>query len=250
MLGAIGQLQRIPLKFMLKPNSEGFLLGSGNLQMPFGSCPRSKVDSQPKCTNGKGFMVSPYVMIRGHIFKSEEKQPFIPSGVSIYGAVEYDFERDRLRCHECGLWFASLAAHLGHGAHEIGVREYKIKHGLRLMASLVSREGSRVRSVTSRANKTGESLAINRSRNPRQAPVRIHGERRNEEGKCAAQLSFRIHSMAKQLGRTPTTVELRVAGMGISIILRSFQEKSLGDVMEKIGLAPRSQGERPEIEWI
>lgn len=195
-------------------------------------------------------MADRHVMIRGQVFRWEEKQPFVSSGVSVYGAVEYDFERDRLRCHECGLWFASLAAHLGHGAHDIGARDYKIKHGLRLMASLVSREGSRVRSATSRANKAGESLAINGSRNHRQAPVRMHGERRNEEGKCAAQLSFRIHSLAKRLGRTPTTAELRKCGMSGSVILRSFKESSIGAVMEKIGLAPRSQGERPEIEWI
>lgn len=196
--------------------------------------------------------ISPTIMIRGHIFESRTKAPFVPSGVSVYGAVEYDFQRDRLRCHECGEWFASLSAHIGHGVHDIDIRQYKIKHGLRLTSSLVSVEGRETRSKTSITNRAGDSLARNRSSNTRKAPIRVHGERRNEEGKCAAQISYKIHRLAKSLGRTPTSEELSVAGLSVSVVLASFKRKNIREVMECIGLEPRMPGVRPadEINWI
>ena len=72
-----------------------------------------------------------HVLIRGHVFKWEEKEPFVQSGVSVAGAVEYDFANDKLRCHECGEWFLNLGSHIAQ-YHQMKTEEYRLKHGLNL----------------------------------------------------------------------------------------------------------------------
>lgn len=53
-----------------------------------------------------------YVIIRGQVFRWEEKAPFAPSGKSIEGAIEYDRDKESLKCHECGDWHRGLAGHV------------------------------------------------------------------------------------------------------------------------------------------
>lgn len=58
-----------------------------------------------------------------------------PSGHGRWGTVDVDGD-GRLRCHECGRWYASLAVHIGmvHGS----VRDYRFAHGLTMSLPLVS----------------------------------------------------------------------------------------------------------------
>lgn len=195
------------------------------------------------------------VMIQGHVFDYELKAPFIPSGVSVFGAVEYDFQKDKLRCHECGEWFASLAHHIAHGVHDISLREYKTKHGLRIMASLVSRSGAASRSKHSTERNSGNIVSL-RDRpefsNRKQAAKRNLGEERNMDGRCAAQLSLKIKNLSREVKRTPTTAELKQRGISTSVLLRSFKVETLSEVMALIGLEPRQPGHRlaMEIEWL
>jgi hypothetical protein len=42
------------------------------------------------------------VIIRGHVFPRAEKEPFVASGESLLGALEYNQETDQTKCHECG----------------------------------------------------------------------------------------------------------------------------------------------------
>lgn len=79
------------------------------------------------------------VLMAGQLFTFAERAPFLSSGESIGGAIEYDEEHDQLRCHECGKWFTDIGTHLRH-RHDLSAREYKIKHGLLLKTSLRSRK--------------------------------------------------------------------------------------------------------------
>ncbi len=190
-------------------------------------------------------------MIRGFIFRSEEKAPFVKSGESIYGAVEYCMQTDRLKCHECGVLFASLGNHVGSDAHHMDAREYKAKHGLRLQTSLVSLHARSARSVASIGRKAGNIAAL-RQREPakfqpgqNKNPTRNQAEEKNEKTQCQAQLEYKINRFAKRLGRTPTTAELTSIGIGISIMLRTFRVNNIREVMLAVGLEPRPVGNRP-----
>jgi hypothetical protein len=90
-----------------------------------------------------------YVILLGHVFNYEDKAPFVQSGQSIRGAIEYDKDNDKLKCHECGEWFDAIWSH-SFQAHGIHSREYKVKHGLAQSASLVSqsaRDNMRQRTI-------------------------------------------------------------------------------------------------------
>ncbi len=197
------------------------------------------------------------VMIRGVVFNFSDKSPFVSSGVSVFAAIEYDQQKDRLRCHECGCWFASLANHIASGAHDLSVRQYKIKHGLNLQTSLVSKEGSSARSRSSIARKAG-IISHTRNANPsafnnNKKYPRSRNELKNEISHCPAQLSLKILTLARNLGRTPTTEEMKNIGIALSTILRSFKVLSLREAMSLLGLEPRNPGMRPasdvEVMW-
>jgi len=40
-----------------------------------------------------------HVIIRGHVFTREEKSPFVVSGESLLGALEYNQDTDETKCH-------------------------------------------------------------------------------------------------------------------------------------------------------
>lgn len=69
-----------------------------------------------------------HVLIRGHVFTYAEKSPFVASGMSVLGALEYDEAADRLKCHECGMWVRGLGNHVR--THGMKRREYNRKHGM------------------------------------------------------------------------------------------------------------------------
>jgi hypothetical protein len=41
-----------------------------------------------------------YVIICGQVFRYEDKSPFVPSGRSVNGALEYDKSGESIKCHE------------------------------------------------------------------------------------------------------------------------------------------------------
>lgn len=58
-----------------------------------------------------------------------------PSGHGRYGVVDRD--EHQVLCHECGTWFASVAAHI-YQAHGLTARAYRRRHGIPSKTPLVS----------------------------------------------------------------------------------------------------------------
>lgn len=196
------------------------------------------------------------VMILGRIFDFEEKAPFLPSGLSIYAAVEYDFARDRLRCHECGEWFASVSAHIGHGAHGITVSEYKQRHGLRGITSLNNISMREAHSAAAFRNNQGaiaqRALKAKGYRKPKEKKLPANEERRNDRNKCFAQTVFKIQVLAKKLGRTPTLEDLRRNGIGKETLkraARSLGATSHNEAMEMAGFVVNQKGHLADADY-
>jgi len=187
------------------------------------------------------------VILSGKVFLYRQKAPFVPSGKSVLGALEYDQTEDKVRCHECGDWFQNVGVHAAH-AHGLRARDYKIRHGLLIKSALVS-EGVRVSASVKSPELIAKFVAAGQSAATRAklaAAERLVGrksvEKKNESGRCHAQLLFRVQTLATRIGRTPTAVELREAGIHVSSLLVTLNVGSLSAVMSYLGLAPNPSG--------
>jgi len=194
------------------------------------------------------------VLIRGKVFLYRQKAPFVPSGASVHGALEYNGESDELRCHECGGWYRMLATHIVK-AHRIRAAEYRKRHGLRRLCALCGpkmiakirggerkeqyyqRLRERVRSPEGRASFA--ALARDwRARYPRVQPPTDLAERRNETGHCHAQLTRRLKELAAMYGGLPTNAELSKHGLSPESICVVFNLPTVTEVMKLLQLAP------------
>lgn len=151
-----------------------------------------------------------YVILRGQVFRWEEKEPFETSGRSVRGALEYDRVIDKVKCHECGEWFRSMAFHLSQ-RHQMVTRDYKYRHGLRsntgLCSPLISekmRNIARSRKVTGSLKSSTIDAVAARRQSPSQKGRKYNfQEVLNERGHCKAQTVKLLRQLAEELGRAP-----------------------------------------------
>lgn len=196
-------------------------------------------------------MDSRKVIIRGHIFDYEEKAPFMVSGASVLGAIEYDAGRDMLRCHECGEWFSSVCSHAV-AVHKLSGSDYKRRHGLRLRSSLISRKLASDIAQNLRARAGGNTMHGFRSGHtpkasaPRALRQAHNWEKKNEDGRCRAQLIFKIQTLAARLQHTPTVAEMDSAGINHCSLRQVFDGLPTNAIVEMAGLKPNVQGNSRE----
>lgn len=109
-------------------------------------------------------MTAARVLIHGIVFAAEEKAPFIASGQSVYGAIEFDPAQGKIKCHECGEWMESIGHHSA-TTHSLAAREYRRKYGLNAATTLdcpAFRE-RRIKEVRSRGAANAQHLKPQRS---------------------------------------------------------------------------------------
>lgn len=164
-------------------------------------------------------MSAEHVLIRNQTFFYKQKAPFIVSGMSVLGALEYDSAEDKVKCHECGEWFYALCGrHLRN--HGLSHRSYKFKHGLSLRTALC---GERLRETKIRKSHGWPAMkdpniravAVRKALATKKEIRPIMYEQRNINGSCQAQILQAIRTKTAMLGRRPTTKELH--GMGIHL---------------------------------
>jgi ROS/MUCR transcriptional regulator protein len=185
------------------------------------------------------------VLIRGFVFDYAEKAPFVTSGHSILGAVEYDPEIEKVKCHECGVWLTYIAGTHLRNTHQMSAREYKLHHGFNLYRSpLCAPALSRQRSIQHAPTAEATARLVEAGREYK----RVHGnnlvhrnkpmvERANASARCQAQTLFRLQVLAAQLGRTPTDDETRAAKLDQPLLVRHFGGRE--QAMTVAGLTPR-----------
>lgn len=169
------------------------------------------------------------VIIYGQVFRWEEKAPFVPSGKSVQGAMEYDATRDEVRCHECGGWFRSVATHLR--LHKIPAREYKFKHGLRISTPLDSPTVTKTRKA--RNFKRPANLPRTWAHVKKRATQSPRTELANLRGECRAQLGRKIAKIAEDLQRQPSRKELSDEGLHVTGRTLDIMREVLGPVIKK-----------------
>ena len=187
------------------------------------------------------------VLIRGKCFLYRQKAPFVPSGESIYGALEYRESSDEVRCHECGGWYHFLPTHIFR-THAISCAEYRHRHGLRRRCALCGprmcckiKAGKeeyyqRLREAVRSPEKRAEFGAMSRAT----ANLRQRGsdtaERLNESGHCRAQLTQRLKELHAIYGAVPTNKQLIKHGISPASVCLSFNLPTITDVLKSLEL--------------
>lgn len=196
------------------------------------------------------------VLIAGILFPFEAKEPFVRSGHGPFGAFASNRLTGKIKCHECGTWWNDLGVHVVR-THEIPVRQYQIRHGLRSATGLASH---RHRSLKSQQARTRSAKPPIRSLSHEEAQAVGRGaavaarvranmgkgwsvspEQANLKGKCQAQIVATIKKIAGELRRTPTTKELNDYGIWHHGIRHLF-DMPLRDVLSTCGLRPNYGG--------
>jgi len=193
-----------------------------------------------------------YVLAGGTIHLYRAKAPFTKSGKSILGALEYDPDEDKIRCHECGEWHGGLNMHL-RMKHGINAREYKDEHGLKrgtaliaerqrqrlIIAGLARKKEGMIEKMQSAMGLGARRIAILRKASS------IHGNRkeeyRNQNGNCNLQLLKKIKKLSEQVGRTPTIPQLREIGICPGTLKHRFG--SAAAAIKLAGLVPNGKGD-------
>jgi hypothetical protein len=182
-----------------------------------------------------------HIIVCGQVFPWKAKAPYVMSGHSILGALEYNQEQEVVKCHECGDWFKELGVHVFR-AHGIKAATYKAERGISFGSSLSAIGSRKLRAKNLRRRGLVGKHTFKKGHQP-------HGngsfspEVRNLHMTCKAQLMQKARDLAMQLGRTPTADELRAAGMHHGVIRKMFG-LSIRDYLLSLGIKPRPKGVR------
>lgn len=191
---------------------------------------------------------APSVIIRGHIFDYAEKAPFVKSGMSVLGALEYDPASEQIKCHECGSWFGLISNTHVREKHSISVAIYKFRHGINLGSPLCTPTHSAIMRRTNLTLNRDPSV-IRKAREQRKPTekspvnqtVKRHHENDNLTGRCKVQTLFRLQMLAARLGRTPTHKELEHEKLGNKMI-RHFGSIPSALIEAGLNIRERSTG--------
>ena len=189
----------------------------------------------------------------GSTIRLYDEKGYEPSGKSIKGAIELSDDGGQLKCHECGGWFENLSAHALYD-HKLKAREYKIKHGLKLGASLVNEERRLKMSLAAVKNGLGSrtktvrasvKLAAMRARGVKVGHRTVTAEYRNLHGNCAVQIAHDLCTLATRLHRRPTNKEINLAGISLAIIRLKY-----GTVQKALDIVcGKTMKRKPVMRW-
>lgn len=170
-----------------------------------------------------------HVLIGGMIFPWKNKAPYVASGRSILGGLEYNLVHDTVRCHICGKWFDTLNSHLRKD-EGIELATYRATYGLTCATTLT---GYRRIQWDGRHRVAASSPRRLRGTERHPRKKRIYTEKFTKD-----EIRARIRNLANSLDRTPTIPELRLSGLSQYIICKTMETQTVSEVMEELSLTP------------
>jgi hypothetical protein len=182
-----------------------------------------------------------HVIICGQVFPWNEKAPYVMSGNSVLGALEYNQEQEVVKCHECGDWFKELGVH-AYRAHGVKAMTYKSERGISYGSSLSAIASRKKKAKNLRRRGLVGKHPFKKGHQPH-GNTHYSPEVRNLHMACKAQLMHKARELALRLRRTPTAEEFRLAGMHHGLIKKQFG-LSLRDYVLSLGMEPRPIGKK------
>lgn len=174
----------------------------------------------------------------GYINIEKWEPPFLPveAGYGFMGVLAEDSKTGELQCHCCGKWYELLSSHV-FATHKMKAGEYQQKYGLLMSTALKSKRIRLMQSalmvelqkkgsmnVGNKKNRNGKRYgftkkneqAANRKGNKKAL------ESQNKYGVCDLQITNKIIFLSKELGKTPSLVDIKKKyGGGLISIMHS-----------------------------
>ena len=172
------------------------------------------------------------------------------TGFGFKGVLIEDSKSGKIQCSVCGKWFEQLATHLGH-IHNIDTIQYKRRFGLLSSTALKTKRmrliQSKVMVELRKKNKNnrytfqrGNIQSANRKGKPKAV------ESKNKYGVCQLQVIERVNELAKELGKTPTLIDLKERyGAGMMSLIHSRYKSYIG-YCQTIGIEPGFSNHNPK----
>ena len=186
-------------------------------------------------------MDATHIILSGLVFPWIEKAPYVMSGYSVLGGLEYNQAEEVVKCHECGEWFKELGTHV-YRTHGLRAVAYKQERGLSNRSSLAAIGSRKLRAKNLRTRGLVGNGGF-KVGHPQYGTTRYSPEVRNLRGACLAQLQHRARQLLIQLGRVPTAADFRAAGLHHAVIKNAFGV-SLRQFLLSLGMPPRPRGVR------
>lgn len=186
------------------------------------------------------------------------KEPLtkVKGGYGYLGVLCTNKTETHLQCHECGLFFRHLGAHVQRG-HGIKADQYREKYQLRKTTGLVPRATheamkrrvenadslTKLKRITGLRKGAAKLEQMKREGYRKRQPYSL--ENKNKNGTCPAQLLDKIKLLAKDLGYTPSQLEFGKAYKTghIEAVYRTYG--SWTNAVRIAGLKPKGQGRQP-----
>ena len=134
------------------------------------------------------------------------------TGFGFKGVVVEDVKTNQLECSICGRYFENLPTHLRH--HKITASDYKKRFGL-LQSTALKSHRMRVRQsevmigMRKKHKKHRISFAKNNQWAGNRKGIKKAEESKNKYGVCDLQIMNKVTELAKEMGKTPTLIDLK-----------------------------------------
>ena len=134
------------------------------------------------------------------------------NGFGFKGVVVEDIKTNQLECSICGKWFENLPTHLR--THNITAPDYKKKFGLLQSTALKShrirlRQSEVMSGMRRKHKKHRMGFAKNNHYAGNRKGIKKAEESRNKYGVCDLQIMDKVMELAKEMGKTPTLIDLK-----------------------------------------
>ena len=164
------------------------------------------------------------------------------TGFGFKGVVVEDFNSGKIQCSICGEWFEQMAQHLNH-KHNLTSPEYKEQFGLLLSTALKTKRMRLKQSkVMIKMRKSSSKHRMKFKKNNLFAGNRKGTTRavegKNKYGVCDLQIMQKVIELSKELGKTPTLIDLKERYGGAFIFHLHKRYGSYVKYCHQIGMNP------------
>ena len=191
----------------------------------------------------------------GYISINKWEPPFAPvkQGFGFIGVLAEDSKTGQLQCAECGKWYEQMPTHYS-SKHGMTGKEYRKKFGLLDSTALKSK---RIRLIQSQVmtdfRATGQKKFLRKFKKNNKEAANRKGikkaiESQNKYGVCDLQIMTKIIELGKEIGKTPTLVDIKEKyGGGIITLMHSRYGSYIGYCRDYLKMTPNFSSFNPQF---
>lgn len=201
---------------------------------------------------------APLGVANGKVFIWKEKMhAYVQSGYGAHGVLAMSYDQRQVQCHQCGTWRELISQrHLNGCSPGLTLRDYKMKHGLKLgtpLCGTIYSETMRAHAIRRGFSATRQPHSLVAAMEARRKIIGVsrlpNYEQANFDDECLEQNRVAFHSIEAKLGRTPSVSEFSdFRGKTRGVLLGALQGYGMtyNQFVEFCGATPNVRGSRSE----